>query len=147
MKYFNYLPQHVDRGKISSEHDIRQKWVNQQKKGFLRYRTPFESLQQYTHGSVDCSGDAITIGRSEEISESDQSLIRTHLKAFMPWRKGPYSIFGIDLVPERRRRPRRDPGDLPRRRRQDGHQGQVDDRRGDRDQRQSGGQRHHTHRD
>ena len=100
MQYFDYLPEHVDRRNIISEHDIRQKWVNQQKKGFLRYRNPYKSLQQYNHGSVDCSGDTVIIGRSEEISNSDQSLIRTQLKAFMPWRKGPYSIFGIDVDAE-----------------------------------------------
>ena len=100
MKYFQYLPRHAKRDEIERLHLDRQRWVSQQKKGFLRYRTPYELLQKYHHGSVDCSRDTVTIGLESEVSGDDQLLIRDQLHAFMPWRKGPYSIFGIDIDAE-----------------------------------------------
>jgi tRNA (mo5U34)-methyltransferase len=74
--------------------------VNQEKKGFLRYRTPFQYLSQFKAAHIDCSGDTVTIGRQEEVSAAEQKAIRNELKNFMPWRKGPFSVFGIDIDAE-----------------------------------------------
>ncbi|MBU1566319.1 MAG: tRNA 5-methoxyuridine(34)/uridine 5-oxyacetic acid(34) synthase CmoB [Proteobacteria bacterium] len=100
MDYLDYLPASADTDAIVKERCKRLAWANQDKKGFLRYRTPAMQLTQYQAAHVDCSGDTVIIGDSEEISDLDRHIIRNHLKAFMPWRKGPFSVFGIDIDAE-----------------------------------------------
>jgi len=100
MEYLNKFPADIDRAAIAAALAEKQRWVNQQKKGFLRYRRPFEILQQYRAQSTDCTSDRVKIGNQDEVSTAEQSLIREQLRSFMPWRKGPFSVFGIDVDAE-----------------------------------------------
>ena len=43
MNYLNYFPT-AQLDTIKKLHEKKQRWVNQPKKGFLRYREPYESL-------------------------------------------------------------------------------------------------------
>lgn len=72
----------------------------QPKKGFLRFQEPYQSLLHLRAGHTDFSGDTVTIGRAEEISPADQRLVRDAMRAFMPWRKGPFSVFGTEIDAE-----------------------------------------------
>jgi tRNA (mo5U34)-methyltransferase len=98
--YFDLLPATARREAILAIHKERQQWVNQPKKGFLRYRTPCEILAPFVAKTVDCSGDTVIIGHPDEVSAHQQAQIRQALTAFMPWRKGPFSVFGIDIDAE-----------------------------------------------
>lgn len=100
MEYLSQLPPSPFTNTILAEHDTRQRWVNQQKKGFLRYRKPCQTLSNFTAQHVDCNNDTIVIGLPEEINDSDRNLLNVELQAFMPWRKGPFSVFGIDIDAE-----------------------------------------------
>lgn len=100
MFYLDILPSHIRHDKILSIHNKRQRWVNQEKKGFLRYRRPCEFLSKYTANYLDCSGDIVTIGSSNEVNEGERAHIKQQLRQFMPWRKGPFSVFGIDVDAE-----------------------------------------------
>jgi len=100
MHYLDLLPDSVHADAIAREHRKRQAWVNQEKKGFLRYRNPYLQLARYPAGYVDCSGDTVVIGRRDEVNEQERQLIFNQLKSFMPWRKGPFSVFGIDIDAE-----------------------------------------------
>jgi tRNA (mo5U34)-methyltransferase len=100
MEYLSLLPSSAHFDEITSLHKTRQEWVNQNKKGFLRYRSPYKHLQKFTACHIDCSTHCVTIGQPDEISPSEQKEIKDSLKSFMPWRKGPFSVFGIDIDAE-----------------------------------------------
>jgi tRNA (mo5U34)-methyltransferase len=100
MNYIDQLPPVARLDTIIKIHDEKQKWVSQNKKGFLRYRLPFEALQNFPAAHVDCRQDAVRIGTEDEVSETDRQTIRSNLRTFMPWRKGPFSIFGIEVNSE-----------------------------------------------
>jgi tRNA (mo5U34)-methyltransferase len=100
MNYLSYLPKSPYHDAIAAEHMAKQKWINQNKKGFLRYREPCNFLSSFKADYIDCSSDVVTIGTAEEIEIEDRSLIEKNLRAFMPWRKGPFSIFDIDIDAE-----------------------------------------------
>ena len=100
MLYLKTLSDAADRQQISTAHQLRQRWVNQQKKGFLRYRRPFEQLTKYRAHSTDCSGDTVRIGLADELTDRQRLDIEEQLRCFMPWRKGPFSVFGIDIDAE-----------------------------------------------
>lgn len=100
MNYLSLLPGSADSDAIIREHSKRRDWVNQDKKGFLRYRNPTLQLAGYPARHVDCSGETVIIGHADEVDDHARLLITENLKAFMPWRKGPFSIFGIDIDAE-----------------------------------------------
>lgn len=100
MKYLSLLPSSPFTDAIRSEHEAKQRWINQQKKGFLRFRTPFEGLARFRARHLDCTQEKVIIGLPEEVEKSNHQLIRKELQAFMPWRKGPFSVFGVDIDAE-----------------------------------------------
>ncbi len=100
MNYIDHLPSHILLDEIESIQREKQRWVNQQKKGFLRYRRPCKRLSAFTGGVVDCSGDTVIIGGKDQVSDDDRRDIYQQLRAFMPWRKGPFSIYGIEVDAE-----------------------------------------------
>ena len=100
MHYLAHLPASADSTAITTLHRKRQAWVNQDKKGFLRYRQPALDLARYGAATVECSNDTVIIGRPDEVGDHERRLIEEKLRAFMPWRKGPFSVFGIDIDAE-----------------------------------------------
>ncbi len=100
MDYLELLPGsrcHLD---IVALHNQRRAWINQDKKGFRRHRDPFLALSHFRAKHLDLAGDTVTIGRADEVSSDEQEQIRGHLRQFMPWRKGPFSVYGIDIDAE-----------------------------------------------
>lgn len=75
-------------------------WVGQEKKGFLRYRQPLAAVAHLRAERCDCGGDVVRIGDAAEIGADDRALLHQTLRAFMPWRKGPFSVFGIKIDAE-----------------------------------------------
>lgn len=100
MHYLDIFSESINRQAIKDIHDERQKWVNQNKKGFLRYRQPCQFLEHFKASHLEFGEDTVTIGLPGEIDTSQQQDIKNQLKSFMPWRKGPFSIFGTDIDAE-----------------------------------------------
>lgn len=97
--YLTHLPRadHQAVKKLSMQHAAT---FNQDKKGFLRYRRPCARLAGFPAGFCDFSGDVVTIGRREELRDQDIAVVRESLMEFMPWRKGPFRVFGVDIDAE-----------------------------------------------
>lgn len=100
MPYLDYLSSSADRAAIAAISDERQLWVNQDKKGFRRYREPFQALARFSARQLDFAGDTVIIGGAGEVNPTDQNEIRNQLRRFMPWRKGPFSVFGVEVDAE-----------------------------------------------
>jgi tRNA (mo5U34)-methyltransferase len=100
MDYLPLFPKTARRDKILALRKKRLEWAEQEKKGFLRYRKPCERLVSFRANYIDCSSDVVTIGSNDEITDVQKKTIEDDLRAFMPWRKGPFSIFGIDVDAE-----------------------------------------------
>lgn len=98
--YLDYLSSTADRDAILAEHRRRRGWAEQNKKGFLRFREPAARLAAYRADHLDCLGPEVTIGLAEEVDEEQRRLINEDLRAFMPWRKGPFSVFGTAIDAE-----------------------------------------------
>ncbi|MEW6427813.1 MAG: tRNA 5-methoxyuridine(34)/uridine 5-oxyacetic acid(34) synthase CmoB [Thermodesulfobacteriota bacterium] len=72
----------------------------QPKKGFLRYRRPLESLQHLKARQLVLDQDVVQIGSDTEVSAEERLRVEAALRAFMPWRKGPFSVFGVEVDAE-----------------------------------------------
>ena len=97
--WLDRLPE-ADRAALRAVLAEKAAWAGQEKKGFLRYRIPREAVAHIRARHCDFSGDVVTIGRAEELDEAERALVRRTLEAFIPWRKGPFSVFGIDIDAE-----------------------------------------------
>lgn len=99
MRYSDFLP-NADLQMIQDLLQEKARWLAQGKKGVERFRLPFASVQHIRAGYCDFSGDVVTIGRKDELSVRDSEKVYQAMRQFMPWRKGPFSVFGIDIDAE-----------------------------------------------
>jgi tRNA (mo5U34)-methyltransferase len=74
--------------------------LHSRKKGVLRFREPYETVCHLRTGFFDPTGDTVCIGRQDELHGSEWEKVYQCLRAFMPWRKGPFRVFGIDIDAE-----------------------------------------------
>lgn len=70
------------------------------KKGIIRYRQPFESIKHIRAAHLDFSGDTVKIGRRDELGAADHDKVIEVMRSFMPWRKGPFEVFGVEIDAE-----------------------------------------------
>lgn len=80
--------------------DEKRAWISQKKKGFLRYRQPYLSVRDLRASICDFSLDTVRIGRQEDVELDQLYLVEKVLRSFMPWRKGPFSVFDISIDAE-----------------------------------------------
>ncbi|MDX9835035.1 MAG: tRNA 5-methoxyuridine(34)/uridine 5-oxyacetic acid(34) synthase CmoB [Desulfobulbus sp.] len=90
----------ADRDELRRILETKTAWVGQAKKGFLRFREPWQSIRHLRATSCDFSGDVVRIGSPADLTPPEQQQVHNVLRAFMPWRKGPFSVFGIDIDAE-----------------------------------------------
>ncbi|WP_448874174.1 tRNA 5-methoxyuridine(34)/uridine 5-oxyacetic acid(34) synthase CmoB [Desulfobulbus propionicus] len=98
-----HLPDLFPHARHQQLHELlaqKQAWINQEKKGFLRYRIPLQELSHLRATWCDFSGDVVRIGTPSDIASSDRERLQVVLRGLMPWRKGPFSVFGIDIDAE-----------------------------------------------
>ncbi len=70
----------------------REKWLS--RKSSLPFRQAVESLPLFKSSFVDLKGDAVTVGRKEELSEKESAKLVESIRKLIPWRKGPFILFG-----------------------------------------------------
>ena len=97
--YLDLLP-HADKETIRTLRAKNDQLLASQKKGIIRFREPFEAVRHLHARHLDLANDAVTIGAPDELNETDQQTVYETMRAFMPWRKGPWSIFGINIDAE-----------------------------------------------
>lgn len=64
-----------------------------------RWQRVVDELPQPSSSGVDLF-NAVRIGGETDLSDSDRSFLRSELQKLHPWRKGPYSLFGVDVDTE-----------------------------------------------
>lgn len=83
------LPQQLARALNSTRHGNSSQW-----------QSVLESLPKVTTAHRLLDADAVQIGRSNDLPESDRMALELQLKVLHPWRKGPYNLFGIKIDTE-----------------------------------------------
>ncbi len=99
MSYLDLMP-HAHREEIGKLRAEKEKLLASDKKGVLVYRKLLESVRHLGTGYLDFEGDVVRIGKAEELESGEQSKVEKVLRSLMPWRKGPFSIFNIDVDAE-----------------------------------------------
>jgi len=99
MRYLDFLPD-ADLPAIKALLLEKAHWLTQGKKGVERFRLPYESVQHIKAEKCDFSGDVVIIGSPGELSSQDEEEVYKAMRDFMPWRKGPFEVFGIEIDSE-----------------------------------------------
>lgn len=63
-------------------------------------REAFDSLPDVSPSILDLDGDCVRVGKREDMGEQEHLAFYTVLKALIPWRKGPFYLFGVDVDTE-----------------------------------------------
>ena len=59
-----------------------------------------EAIVQRKGDEVDFSSSAVRFGREGDLSDSEQESLMGTLKSLMPWRKGPFDYYGVEVDAE-----------------------------------------------
>jgi len=75
-------------------------WFDTRNNGdYPKWRRALDALPALSPSKVDLH-DAVCIGSTNDCTETDRATLESALQVMMPWRKGPFSIFGIDIDTE-----------------------------------------------
>ncbi len=78
--------------------NIRKKWIA---RSSVRHQLKaMEILSEFRARHLDFSGPEVVIGNPSTCTAAEQKEIEARLRTFMPWRKGPFSVFGIHIDAE-----------------------------------------------
>lgn len=87
-EWLNTLEQSVERAFNSSRHGELDKWF-----------AMLDNLPEIKPSSIDLIS-AVSIGTENDTDKNIRDELEKHLRLLMPWRKGPFSIFGLDINTE-----------------------------------------------
>lgn len=67
---------------------------------YQQWMRVLESLPEVTPSQLHLNRDTVIVGQRADVSDSQWSAIDSALRSFIPWRKGPYELFGIHIDTE-----------------------------------------------
>lgn len=88
-RWLDTLPNQVETALDPQRHGRLQGWLS-----------TVDQLPNIKAQHINLSSSAIEIGSTEEVDEETKKHIKTQLQDLIPWRKGPYSIFGTYIDTE-----------------------------------------------
>lgn len=65
-----------------------------------KWRNAIARMPEIKPSTIDLCGDIIVVGDATDCSDSIRLQLAEQLREFMPWRKGPYNLFGIPIDTE-----------------------------------------------
>ena len=80
------LPALVEDIAFTKPHGKRQQWLD-----------ALVALPEITPSAVDFSADRLQIGQQGDCTDTQHTQLRELLQVFIPWRKGPFELFGIHI--------------------------------------------------
>lgn len=92
------LPDNADHDAIARLRRQRAAWLK--RPSASPWRAACERTAHLRALSHDFSGPVVRIGSAADITPADKASLLGSLRAFMPWRKGPFDIFGIPVDAE-----------------------------------------------
>ncbi len=83
------LPTQVTHGLYGQAHGKRDGWL-----------ATLAGLPDLTASDADFTQGTVRIGRAEDTDDAGRAALRAALETFIPWRKGPFELFGVRIDTE-----------------------------------------------
>lgn len=87
--WLDALPAQVQAALYEAPHGKRDVWLQ-----------TLEQLPDLSASSCDFTQGTVRIGQAADASKEQQAALRQALEVFIPWRKGPFEVFGIPIDTE-----------------------------------------------
>ncbi len=87
--WLNTLPKHVEQRTHVNVNGNLNRWLD-----------TLAQLPNIATQHLDLTSKAVSMGHSTDCSTAEQTRLKTLLQQLRPWRKGPYSLFGIGIDTE-----------------------------------------------
>jgi len=95
------LLEEADKNAVCAFRQRFQRMISRPRKGYLRYLEPLRAVQGLPSARfTDYAGDVVRIGRADELTPYQHQALEEAMRAFMPWRKGPFDFFGLEIDAE-----------------------------------------------
>lgn len=78
----------------------KREFLDHAKGNWLRFKTVVDSLPDFSPSQIILTENSILAGIPSDISLDEQQLLQEKLFQLCPWRKGPFSLFGVDIDTE-----------------------------------------------
>jgi len=97
----NYLDQYASELDVEAIRQLRNGWQEILSRPYAqKYHTLLSTLHNRPAQFVKLDRDRITIGAMQELSLEEQQRLHDMLVALIPWRKGPFRFYGVDIDAE-----------------------------------------------
>jgi tRNA (mo5U34)-methyltransferase len=67
---------------------------------YPRWKAAVDKLPVISDITYNLNSDSVAIGSASECTDEQRQIISSQLKELMPWRKGPFNLFGIEVDTE-----------------------------------------------
>lgn len=88
-KWLETLPEQVKQVVYDKPHGNREKWFS-----------TLDGLPDITPSRLDLNASAVCIGEATDVDDATRDVLKAGLETYIPWRKGPFKFFGIDINTE-----------------------------------------------
>jgi tRNA (mo5U34)-methyltransferase len=78
----------------------KREFLDQSKGNFLKFSKVFEKIQCHDPSVIDLENRVVTIGAPDDLEPEELKALYQSLDQLCPWRKGPFSFFGIKVDSE-----------------------------------------------
>ncbi len=78
----------------------KERYIEQVDAKGRRYLNTLKALPMITPSHIDFNADWVRIGSQTDLNEEERDSLVEALQSYSPWRKGPFTLFGIDIDSE-----------------------------------------------
>ncbi len=78
----------------------KRNFLDHAKGNFFKFQQIVNDIPKFRTSLINLDSDAVTIGKSSDISLNESDLLNDRLLQLCPWRKGPFKVYGIDVDSE-----------------------------------------------
>ena len=98
IQYLEPYKDKIDFDQITSILQERNHWLD--RKDSAVFKKALSKISEFKSSSNDYSSDAVILGKPSDITDSMRIELIRVMNAFIPWRKGPFQLFGEELDSE-----------------------------------------------
>jgi len=98
MDYLNSFSKYCDIQALKKIWDERSQWI--ERDSAKRYKEIIELLPKIEKVTTSLNSTNVQIGKRAEVSNEDHKVIKAIAEGLIPWRKGPFNLFDIEIDAE-----------------------------------------------
>ncbi|SDU21079.1 tRNA 5-methoxyuridine(34)/uridine 5-oxyacetic acid(34) synthase CmoB [Desulfobacula phenolica] len=100
LQYYHHLRLDQHYNEFKRLINEKRAFLDHAKGNFLKFKQIVDALPDFRPSIIDLENQAVTIGDSSDLTPDQYHLLNNSVEQLCPWRKGPFSLFGIKIDSE-----------------------------------------------